>query len=145
YDRETAIFCSKVFQIEMDRTSQLSFVIFKGQKEHNDDLVRKAQKFIESHPHEKISIETLASRLSIGRRNFDRRFIKATGDTPLEYAQRVKMESAKRAFENTGKTVNEVMYDVGYTDSKAFREVFKKVTGLSPIEYRNRYNKSLAA
>src|SRR5690606_12907938 len=76
YDRETAIFCSKVFQIEMDRTSQLSFVIFKGQKEHNDDLVRKAQKFIESHPHEKISIETLASRLSIGRRNFDRRFIK---------------------------------------------------------------------
>lgn len=145
YDRETAIFCSKVFQIEMDRTSQLSFVIFQGQKEHNDNLVRKAQEFIESHPHEKISIETLASMLSIGRRNFDRRFIKATGDTPLEYAQRVKIESAKRAFENSGKTVNEVMYDVGYSDAKAFREVFKRVTGLSPIEYRNRYNKSLAA
>ena len=145
YDRETAIYCAKVFQIEMDRTSQLSFVIFQAQKEHNDDLIRKAQKFIEDHPHEKISIEELASRLSIGRRNFDRRFIKATGDTPLEYAQRVKMESAKRAFENSFKTVNEVMYDVGYSDAKAFREVFKRVTGISPIEYRSKYNKGAAA
>jgi transcriptional regulator GlxA family with amidase domain len=145
YDRETAIYCSKVFQIEIDRKSQLTFVIFKGQKQHRDDLVKKAQEYIERHPNEKISIEDLSSRLSVGRRNFDRRFIKATGDTPLEYSQRVKMESAKRAFENSLKTVNEVMYDVGYSDPKAFREVFRKITGLSPMEYRSKYNKAVAA
>jgi transcriptional regulator GlxA family with amidase domain len=144
YDRETAIYCAKVFQIEMDRKSQLSFVIFKGQKQHRDDLVKKAQEYIERHPHEKISIEELSSKLSVGRRNFDRRFIKATGDTPLEYSQRVKMESAKRALETSFKTVNEVMYDVGYSDPKAFREVFRKITGLSPMEYRNKYNKGVA-
>lgn len=145
YDRETAIYCAKVFQIEMDRKSQLSFVIFKGQKQHVDDLVKKAQEYIEHHPHEKISMEDLSSKFAVGRRSFDRRFIKATGDTPLEYSQRVKIEAAKRALENSLKTVHEVMYEVGYSDAKAFREVFRKITGLSPIEYRNRYNKGVAA
>lgn len=141
YDRQTAIFCSKVFQIEMDRQSQSAFIIFKGQKLHNDEMVQKAQAYIESKLHEKISVEDMSSRFAVGRRNFDRRFIKATGNTPVEYAQRVKIESAKKAFENTRKTVNEVMYEVGYSDVKAFREVFRKITGISPLEYRGRYNK----
>jgi transcriptional regulator GlxA family with amidase domain len=144
YNRDTAIYCAKVFQIEIDRQSQLSFVIFKGQKDHRDDLIRKAQEYIERHPHEKISIEDLSSRLAVGRRNFDRRFIKATGDTPLEYSQRVKIESAKRAFETSTKSVHEVMYQVGYSDAKAFREVFRKITGLSPLDYRRKYNKDVA-
>jgi len=141
YDRQTAIFCSKVFQIEIDRHSQSAFSIFTGQKSHADDMVRKAQTYIEGHVDEKISVEHLSSRLSVGRRNFDRRFIKATGNTPLEYSQRVKIESAKKAFETTRKTINEVMYEVGYSDVKAFREVFRKVTGVSPLEYRSKYNK----
>lgn len=142
FDRETAVYCCKVFQIDMDRQSQLSFVIFKGQKQHDDDLVRQAQEYIENNPDKKISITRLSSKLAVGRRNFDRRFIKATGDTPLEYAQRVRVESAKRALENSRKTVNEVMYEVGYSDSKAFRDVFRKVTGLSPLEYRSKYQKA---
>jgi transcriptional regulator GlxA family with amidase domain len=141
YDRQTAIFCSKVFQIEMDRQSQSAFIIFKGQKSHGDEMVIKAQAFIEGHVDEKISFEQLSTWFAVGRRNFDRRFIKATGNTPVEYLQRVKMESAKKAFETTRKTVNEVMYDVGYSDAKAFREVFRRITGISPLEYRSRYNK----
>ncbi|HET6996080.1 MAG TPA: helix-turn-helix domain-containing protein [Chitinophagaceae bacterium] len=141
YDRQTAIFCSKVFQIEMDRHSQSSFIVFKGQKSHGDELVKKAQAFIESKLDEKISVEHLASRFAIGRRNFDRRFIKATGNTPVEYSQRVKIEAAKKAFETSRKTINEVMYEVGYSDVKAFREVFRKITGISPLLYRNKYNK----
>lgn len=141
YDRQTAIYCSKVFQIEMDRNSQSEFAIFTGQKLHGDEVVEKAQAFIESQIHEKISIEELSSKLSVGRRSFDRRFIKATGNTPVEYYQRVKIEAAKKAFEASRKTVNEVMYEVGYSDVKAFREVFRKFTGLSPLEYRNKYNK----
>jgi transcriptional regulator GlxA family with amidase domain len=141
YDRQTAIFCSKVFQIEMDRQSQSAFIMFTGQKSHSDEVVKKAQAYMESHIDEKLSVEHLSSRFAVGRRNFDRRFIKATGNTPLEYSQRLKIESAKKAFETSRKTINEVMYEVGYSDIKAFREVFKKITGMSPLEYRSKYNK----
>jgi transcriptional regulator GlxA family with amidase domain len=141
YDRQTAIYCSKVFQIEIDRNTQSEFAIFTGQKQHDDEVVQQAQAYIESNLEEKITIEELSARFNVGRRNFDRRFIKATGNTPIEYSQRVKIESAKKAFETSRKTINEVMYEVGYTDVKAFREVFKKYTGLSPLEYKGKYNK----
>ena len=141
FDRQTAIFCSKVFQIEMDRQSQSAFIIFTGQKSHGDEIVMQAQTYIENNLDDKISMEDLSSRFAVGRRNFDRRFIKATGNTPVEYMQRVKIEAAKKAFETNRKTINEVMYEVGYSDIKSFREVFKKITGMSPLEYRNRYNK----
>src|SRR5688500_13838752 len=145
YDRQTAIYCSKVFQIEMDRQSQSPFIIFNGQKSHGEELIKQAQAYIETKLDEKIYIESLSSRFAIGRRNFDRRFIKATGNTPVEYSQRVKIEAAKKAFESTRKTINEVMYEVGYSDVKAFREVFRKITGLSPLEYKNKYNKEAMA
>ncbi len=141
YDRQTAIYCSKVFQIEMDRQSQSAFTIFTGQKQHGDEMVKNAQAYIESKLHEKISVGHLSARFAVGRRTFDRRFIKATGNTPVEYSQRVKIESAKKAFETSRKTIQEVMYEVGYSDVKAFREVFRKITGISPLEYRSKYNK----
>lgn len=142
YDRPTAIFCSKVFQIEIDRQTQSPFSIFTGQKQHTDEMVQQAQLYIEKKINERISVEEMSSKFAVGRRNFDRRFIKATGNTPLEYAQRVKIESAKKFLETSRKTINEVMYEVGYTDTKAFREVFRKFTGISPLEYRSRYNKA---
>jgi transcriptional regulator GlxA family with amidase domain len=141
YDRQTAVYCSKIFQVEIDRQSQSPFVIFSGQKTHGDEMVRKAQDFIEKNFHEKISAEQLSSRFAVGRRNFDRRFIKATGNTPGEYLQRVKVELAKKAFETTNKTITEVIYEVGYSDIKTFREVFKKITGMSPLDYKSKYNK----
>ncbi|MEO5644113.1 MAG: helix-turn-helix domain-containing protein [Bacteroidia bacterium] len=142
YDRQTAIFCSKVFQVEMDRKTQSEFIIFTGQKMHGDEMIKKAQAYIESNLQEKLSFEQLSSSFSVGRRNFDRRFIKATGNTPVEYHQRVKIESAKKEFEASRKTINEVMYEVGYSDVKAFREVFRKITGMSPVEYKAKYNKN---
>jgi transcriptional regulator GlxA family with amidase domain len=143
YDRQTAIYCSKIFQIDIDRQTQSDFVIFTGQKTHGDEVVKKAQAYIESNFYEKISMENLSKKFAVGRRNFDRRFIKATGNTPVEYLQRVKVESAKKAFETSRKTINEVMYEVGYADVKAFREVFRKITGMSPLEYKNKYNKEM--
>lgn len=141
FDRPTAIFCSKVFQIDIERSSQSQFLIFQMQKNHGDDLVSEAQTYIEENLSEKISFEELAAKLAISRRSFDRRFIKATGNTPVEYLQRAKVEAAKKLLEKGRKTVFEVMMDVGYSDDKAFREVFKKITGLSPLEYRAKYNK----
>lgn len=144
YDRQVAIYCSKIFQIELDRHSQSAFMIFKGQKSHGDEMVRQAQAYIEDHLDEKISVQELSSMFAIGRRNFDRRFIKATHNTPVEYWQRVKIESAKKTLETTRKNVNEVMYEVGYSDVKAFREVFRKITGMSPLEYKQKFNKEAA-
>lgn len=144
FDRATAILCSKVFQIEMDRHSQSPFAIFAGQKSHSDEAIVKAQNFLEKNYNQKISIPLLASEFSIGRRSFDRRFIKATGNTPLEYQQRLRIEAAKKALESSRKTINEVMYDCGYTDVKAFREVFRKIAGMLPLDYKKRYNKDAA-
>ncbi len=108
-------------------------------------MVLQAQAYIEDNLCEKISIEHLSSRFAVGRRNFDRRFIKATGNTPIEYAQRVRIEAAKKAFETNRKAINEVMYEVGYSDVKAFREMFRKITGVSPLAYRSKYNKEAMA
>lgn len=142
YDRQTAIYCSKIFQIDIDRETQSDFIIFNGQKSHGDEMIIQAQEYIEKNFSEKISMEELSRKLTVGRRSFDRRFIKATGNTPLEYQQRVKIESAKKELEVSRKTINEVMYETGYSDVKAFREIFRRITGLSPIEYRNKYNKT---
>lgn len=140
-DREMAVLASKYFEIDIDRYDQSKFIMFKGQKDHEDEPVRKAQEFIESNFQDKLSVEQLADMFALGRRSLERRFKKATNNTIIEYIQRVKIEAAKKWFETSKKNINEVMYDVGYSDTKAFRNVFKKTTGLSPIEYRNKFNK----
>lgn len=143
--REIAILAAKYYELEIDRHSQSPFIIFQGQRDHKDDAVQKAQEYIENHFHEKISVDHLASMFAVGRRSLERRFKKATGNTVSEYMQRVKIEAAKRSYEYSRKDINEVMYEVGYSDPKAFRLTFKRITGLSPIQYRNKYNSALAA
>jgi transcriptional regulator GlxA family with amidase domain len=139
--RDMAVLSAKVFAIEIERQNQLSFVIFQGQKEHDDEPIRRAQEFIEKNYQEKITIDELAALVSVSRRNFERRFKKATSNTVAEYIQRVKIEAAKMSLESTRENVNDAMYKVGYNDPKAFRVSFKKITGLSPVEYRNKYNR----
>lgn len=143
-DRATAILASKYFAVDIDRESQSAFAMFQGQKNHNDEAVKQAQLFIEANTQEKITIEELASLVALGRRSFERRFKKATNNSVLEYINRVKIEFAKRSFETNRRNVTEVMYDIGYTDTKGFRTIFKKITGLTPIEYRNKYNKGIS-
>lgn len=139
--RDISILAAKVFAIEIERESQLSFAIFQGQKGHEDEQIRKAQDFIEKNFHERISVDQLASMFALGRRNLERRFKKATSNTVVEYIQRVKVEAAKMSLESSRENVNEVMYKVGYTDTKAFRSTFKKFTGLSPLQYKGKYNR----
>ncbi len=143
-DRTVAIFLAKLFEIEIERHTQSPFNIFLGQKGHEDEPIKQAQSYIESNVGEKISIDTLAGMFAISRRNFERRFKKATANTPVEYLQRVKIEAAKKSLESGRENINEVMYAVGYNDSKAFRSTFKKITGLSPLEYKKKYHKGAA-
>ncbi|MBT8293948.1 MAG: helix-turn-helix domain-containing protein [Eudoraea sp.] len=144
YGRETAIWCSKMAEIDFDRINQNQFVIFKGQKEHSDEIIKAVQIYMEENFEEKLSVKDLAKKFAISSRTFIRRFKKATLNTPLEYMQRVKVEVAKKSFESSTLNINQVMYNVGYNDQKAFRKTFKKYTGLSPLEYRTKYNREMA-
>lgn len=137
--REMSVLVSKMFEIEIDRKSQNSFRIFIGQKDHEDEPIKRAQEFIENNYPEKITIDQLKSMFAFSRRNFERRFKKATSNTVIEYIQRVRIEAVKKGLETTRKTILDLMYEVGYSDTKAFRAIFKKITGLSPVEYRNKY------
>lgn len=138
--REVAVMASKGFMIDIDRESQSPFMMFKGQKTHKDIEILEAQNYIEQNYNTKITVDELCGNSNVARRTFERRFKKATANTVLEYIQRVKIEAAKKELEHGRKTVNEVMYEVGYNDTKAFRDVFKKITDMTPIDYRNKFS-----
>lgn len=138
-DRDTAVMISKYFALDIGRDSQSQFAIFKGQRNHRDTEIHKVQDHIESHYEDKITVESLAMLINTGRRTFERRFKQATNNTSIEYVQRVRIEAAKKFFEASRKNISEIMFNVGYTDTKAFRDMFKKITGLTPIEYRNKF------
>lgn len=138
--REIAIHTAKYFVIDLDRTDQSRFIIFTGQKNHDDEPIKRAQEFIEQNFAENLSVDRIAGTVNISRRTFERRFKKATRNTVVEYIQRVKIEATKKQLEIGRKSIYDVMYDVGYSDAKTFRDVFRKVTGMTPNEYRNKYN-----
>ena len=138
-DKATAIWASKYFALDISRNSQSPFAIFNGQKEHADKVILQVQEYIEKNYAGKLTVDELAGEFNIGRRTLERRFRKATTNAVTEYIQRVKIEAAKKRLETGRPTVNEVMYEVGYLDTIAFRKLFKKLTGMSPVEYRNKY------
>ncbi|MEZ5055745.1 MAG: helix-turn-helix domain-containing protein [Saprospiraceae bacterium] len=144
-DRETAILAAKYFAIDIDRESQAAFMMFNGQKDHEDETILEAQKYIEAHFSDKIGVEELSQQFAMSRRTFERRFKKATNNTVNEYIQRVRIEAGKRLLEKGGKNVSEIMFDIGYSDPKTFRNLFKKLVGMSPLEYRKKYQGNLLA
>jgi transcriptional regulator GlxA family with amidase domain len=142
--REAAIWISKMYAIEMDRTSQAHFAVFTGQHQHEDKEILRAQQYIEQHYPDPISMDHLSRLVNMGQRNFIRRFKASTNNTPFEYLQRVRIESAKRALENNDKDVMSIMDDAGYRDQKAFRSIFRRLTGLSLQEYKKKYARASA-
>jgi transcriptional regulator GlxA family with amidase domain len=139
-DRDLAIRTSKYFEVEINRNNQFPFMIFEGNKLHDDKVVFNSQNFIEKEYREKITLEMLAQMSNLSSRTFQRRFKKATHFNVSEYIQKVKVEAAKKYLEKGSLSISEVMYEVGYNDPKAFRDTFKKVAGVTPIQYRQRYS-----
>nr|WP_281383102.1 AraC family transcriptional regulator [Microbulbifer rhizosphaerae] len=121
--------------------SQAHFSVFSGLNRHGDKAILNAQHFIEEHYGEDISIEQVASHVNMSKRNFIRRFKQAVQVTPIEYIQRVKIEAAKKALESGKKNIQALTYEVGYNDSKTFRSTFKRLTGVTPQDYRNKYGR----
>ena len=108
----------------------------------DDITIKELQKYVEQHYDEALYIATLAKKFSISQRTLIRRFKSATGITPIEYIQRVRIEAAKRMFEKNTYNINEVILICGYQDGTTFRKIFKRLTGLSPSEYKQKYYKS---
>ncbi|RYE58324.1 MAG: helix-turn-helix domain-containing protein [Sphingobacteriales bacterium] len=140
-DREISILVAKHFVIDLDRITQTPFIVFRGLRNHHDREILEAQEYIESNYKLRITVEGLAGQLHLTRRTFERRFKKATHCTVLEYVQKVRIEASKKALEVGRKPVEEIMTDVGYADSQAFRELFKEITGLTPVQYKERYSR----
>jgi transcriptional regulator GlxA family with amidase domain len=138
--REIAIYAAKYFVVDLDRSTQSPFIIFNGLKDHQDEDIIKCQEFIEQNYQQKLTVDQIAARFNLSRRTFERRFKKATRNTVAEYIQRVKIEATKKQLEIGRKSIMEIMLDVGYADIQTFRDVFKKITGMTPVVYKNKYN-----
>jgi len=136
--------CAKSLLVESGRRSQSPYFIFDSQKNHTDDKIIEAQAYMEGKFTKTFSLDDLASDLGISPRHFKRRFKNATGDSPLVYLQRLRIEAAKRKLETTLETVNEITWQVGYEDCNSFRRLFRNHTGLSPREYRDRFTRMQA-
>ncbi len=137
--REVAIQCGKSLIHDFGRNSQAPYRVFRFQKNHSDEKIRAFQEWIEGHYSREINVGLVATRYGMTRRTFERRFKNATGDSPLHYIQRIRVEKAKQLLENEGKTLSDICRQVGYEDSAHFRSIFKKHTGLLPSEYRGKF------
>ena len=142
--RDAAIAVSKILLIDINKDLQSSYVIFSLQKTHSDMKIYKLQQFIEENYEKKYTVNSLAEKINTTPRTFMRRFKKATGNTPLLYIQRVKVEAAKKLLESTDLTFEEIVRKVGYEDVSTFRQLFRKLTGLSPMEYRKKFMYNLS-
>ena len=136
---QAAITMSKVFLIHVHDTQQTSYSILSLHGRHNDKQIKFVQQYIGENYMNSLKIETLAKIAILGPRTFIRRFKKATGNTPYEYIQRVKVEVAKKMLEKSNEGVEQICMNVGYTDFSAFRKVFKKNVGITPSDYKKRY------
>lgn len=138
---EEAVMASKILMINMHQQPQSSFSIFQFQRDHSDEDIIKVQSFIEKEYSEPMTIDEMAGLCNMSPRNFIRRFEQATGNTPLEYLQRVRIEAAKKFLENKNYTIEQVAFKCGYEDMSFFRKVFKRYLDMAPKDYKEKYGK----
>ena len=136
---DIAIRIAKIFAIDLDRYTQSYFSTFRPNYTHNDDLVMRVQREIETNYVEINTIDDVVKDLPASRRNIVRRFKKETGIPPIEYLQNIRIETAKRQLEQTNHSVSEIIFGTGYADPKSFRKTFQKLVGMKPLEYRDKF------
>ncbi|GBC62783.1 GlxA family transcriptional regulator [Desulfonema ishimotonii] len=139
---ELASVCSKALLVDPNRNSQAPYVISDFFRDHTDAAILRAQTWMEENYTARFTIDAVAGQIGISPRHFKRRFKKATGESPLTYLQRLRIEAAKKKLETTRENMNEITWQIGYEDSSSFRRLFKKYTGLSPREYREKFSRA---
>ncbi len=140
--RELASVCAKALLVDPNRISQAPYMISEPRKNHGDAQVLKAQKLMEADHGKIIAIDAIAEEVGISPRHFKRRFKKATGEMPLKYLQRLRIDAAKKLLETSRETIDEITRAVGYQDTSSFSRLFKQHTDLSPRAYRNKFFQS---
>ena len=140
---DSAIQTAKAFVLDYRRDSQLSYSIMRLAKPHKDELVSQAQAHLEKHYAQPFSVERLAETFSISKRTLIRRFNNALSIPPNSYLQSIRIERAQKMLEESQSNVEQVMTLVGYEDASSFRRLFRKMTGLTPTEYRSRFSRRL--
>ena len=137
--KETANQAARMLLLDGNESLQTRYSMFIPQMKHTDERILKAQKLIEEGQEEKQTVESMAAAIHMSKRSFIRRFKAATGNTPIEYIQRMNVEKAKRQLEKSKQSVEEIIYSLGYNDIHSFRKIFIRYTDLTPKEYRSRY------
>ncbi len=135
--------CAKSLLVDTDRQSQAPYIIYDFWKNHSDQQILKAQQWMEEKYTDDFPMDQVAASIGMSPRHFKRRFKTATGETPIAYLQRLRIENAKRLLERTRETVNEITWKVGYEDINSFRRLFIKHTGMSPKDYRSKFSLGL--
>jgi len=131
--------CAKLLVFDPVRQKQSPYVSFENHKGHDDQAILKAQEWLETHYKQNISMDDLAEQVGLGSRTFKRRFKLATNENPINYLQRIRVEQAKNKLEKTTESINNIIWSVGYEDVSSFRQLFKRFTGLTPKDYRQKF------
>lgn len=131
--------CGKALLIDPHRLSQAPYTICPLTGEHRDSAITKAEQYMREHLAGNIVIDRVAEFVCISPRHFKRRFKSATGESPLGYLQKLRIQTAKDQLENTLHSIEEITRRVGYEDGSTFRRLFKRHTSLSPREYRDKF------
>jgi transcriptional regulator GlxA family with amidase domain len=130
---------ARFFAFQWHSEGLAPYVMFEPEMDHGDAVIREIQKWLTKHFSVASPIEQAARQSGISARSFKRRFKKATGHTPIDYVQRLRVNEAKRRLERTDAPVDEIGWQVGYEDPTFFRRLFKRVTGVTASAYRRRF------
>lgn len=135
----TAQDVARMFALQWHEHGLMPYIVFEGRTDHGDGEIESAQRWLRDHFAVANPVEEMIKRSKLAERTFKRRFVRATGLTPIAYVQRLRIEDAKRRLERTEAPVDEVGWRVGYEDPAFFRRLFKRTTGVSPGAYRKRF------
>ncbi len=130
---------ARMFALQWHQDGLTPYIIFEGRTDHGDAEIQRAQQWLRDHFSVANPVDEMIKRSRLAERTFKRRFVIATGLTPIAYVQRLRIEEAKRRLERTASPVEEISWRVGYEDAAFFRRLFKRVTGMTPGAYRQRF------
>ena len=132
---------AKIFLFGDRSQGQMPFAAMARPRQHEDLVIANSQVWAASHYSVSSPVEAMIRESGLSRRTFSRRFKKATGYSPKDYMQTLRVEEAKQMLEASSQAVECVAAAVGYEDSSSFRRVFKRLTGISPRDHRRRFRK----
>ncbi|BCS87258.1 GlxA family transcriptional regulator [Pseudodesulfovibrio sediminis] len=138
--RDIARACAKMMLMDPQREYQTPYGMGGFRRNHGDDAVLASQKWLDTQYSAVVRIKDMAEIAALGERTFLRRFRAATGITPANYIQQIRVEAAQNLLETTSLGVEEIADSVGYGDDSTFRKLFKRIMGCTPSAYRQRYS-----